>query len=143
MLDYKNAQPYRLVRLIGLDRANNTLGESKMSYLTRIQLTEANRDKYTALHQEMERLGFVRQIVSTAGETFRLPHGEYLHEETDPVEAVYRKAREAILNAGIEDEPQILLSQTTATWFSGLKRVEKFTREMLMAALEKLAQKSR
>ena len=110
-----------------------------MPYFVRIQLSEVNRDKYSALHNGMEHAGFRREITGVDGNRYWLPHGEYYFEGTGTEHDVHLKAATAVVDAGVEDTPQMLITVADNFWYAGLMRVQlKLTKESLASALSKI-----
>lgn len=54
-----------------------TMRHQMNRFTTRVELHHADEDDYETLHEEMQRRGFTRTILSSDGVTYHLPPAEY------------------------------------------------------------------
>ena len=91
-------------------------------YTVRVLLHGAEELDYDALHEEMDKAGFKRTIVSENGTTYALPPAEYNRITTLDGEAVLDAAERAA--AKTRKKYSILLSESTVRRWVGLDTVD-------------------
>jgi len=92
------------------------------NYTVRVELHYADEEDYETLHDAMATVGFVRWIQNEDGKKYRLPMAEYNLVNTSlDREAVREKAVEASARAKPDPEPWVLVTQSTARCWHGLK----------------------
>jgi len=70
------------------------------SFLVRVELHNATRDDYEALHLDMALRGFSREVIGSSGRTYQLPTAEYVIDTEHEVQAVRALAAEAARTTG-------------------------------------------
>jgi hypothetical protein len=69
-------------------------------YLVRVELHNATRDDYEALHLEMALRSFCREVTGSSGRAYQLPTAEYVMDAEEEVEDVRALAAEAARSTG-------------------------------------------
>lgn len=93
------------------------------SFITRVELHDADEDDYEILHASMEAEGFHRTITSDDGVTYHLPTAEY-HCDTnltrqEVLNAVKRAARETNRTFGA------MVTESNGITWNGLDKVDR------------------
>ena len=90
-------------------------------YVVRVELhgVTSNSALFLLLHQEMQKRGFTRTILSSEGMLYALPTAEYNYEGEMTGEEVRSAAKAA---AALTGRPaSILVTEAKARWWSGLQ----------------------
>jgi hypothetical protein len=86
------------------------------NFTTRVELHGANWSDYEALHREMAARGFSQQIISSAGQTYKLPPAEYTYSGAETKEAILAKAKEAA--SRVKSSYAVLVTEWgSCTWY--------------------------
>jgi hypothetical protein len=70
------------------------------TFIVRVELHGASESDYERLHVAMAQLGFLRNVIGSDGNTYRLPTAEYRIESANTVETVRDLARGAANTTG-------------------------------------------
>lgn len=93
-----------------------------MTYLTRVELHDANFRDYENLHTNMEREGFKRTVKGSNGSTYHLPPAEYYIETSKTIEVVRDAARRAA--SAVKVSNAVLVAETNQLAWIGLPTVQ-------------------
>ncbi|NTW29726.1 MAG: DUF2622 domain-containing protein [Candidatus Moranbacteria bacterium] len=90
-------------------------------FTIRVELTNASYDEYMLLHDEMEKRGFRRYIVSDDGTKYDLPDAEYDFRGSQEGADVLALAKSAAGETGCKF--RILVTQAHSRTWSGLDKI--------------------
>lgn len=90
------------------------------TFMTRVELHDANEEDYEKLHKAMEDQGFTRTITSGKGVVHHLPTAEYRREADLTREEILDSAKVAAATTG-KDYGAIVTESDGIRWF-GLKK---------------------
>jgi hypothetical protein len=91
------------------------------SYITRVELHDADGADYTKLHKAMEKKGFARTITSSKDITYHLPTAEYEFEGTETRKEVLELAKEAA--SSVKSKYAALVTESKGSTWHGLAKV--------------------
>jgi hypothetical protein len=95
-----------------------------VQYLARITIHDGNYAEYKDLHDRMQGIGFQRFIKSDGGRYYLLPDATYVGESSgNPIALRDLMSNLAAAAAPSKDAPEVLLSQRSSTYWSGLKEL--------------------
>lgn len=86
-----------------------------LTFITRVELHDADADDYEALHEEMDVRGFERTITAVDGTVYQLPTAEYVCESERTASEVCEIAK-AVADATLRKSWIITCEYTNAAW---------------------------
>ena len=95
------------------------------TFITRVELHDAQYQDYVNLHAQMGSEGFTNTITSGQGITYRLPPAEYRLESNLECSQVLQKAKRAAGQTG-KSYAAVVTESSGCTW-TGLERVQSRT----------------
>lgn len=95
------------------------------SFTTRVELHNATRDDYVALHEKMRAKGFYQAIRSSDGTVYHLPPAEYDYAGDVTRDQVLEKAKAAA--SSVKSSYAVLVTESAGRVWYGLTKVNAYT----------------
>lgn len=94
-------------------------------FTVRIELHNAEKDTgvYSLLHQEMEKFGFHKTIVSK-GKTYKLPDGEYNYSSDEKIKGILEKVKN--ITNKTKYKASILVTESKSRIWTNLEKEDEY-----------------